>query len=199
MSYALLSYLDDRELEALMNSYFNQAFGVGNKQMYATVLSGIGYFNAPASRGHHMAKRGGLLRHSVNVTRRLVALTDAFGVFWPRKESPYLVGMLHDLVKCRCYRAVTGAAQDEAPSWEYVQPEYHGHGACSVAIAAELGIQLMREEIAAIMFHMGPWGVGKEYSESEFRAEMRAFAPQIIATHTADWYAAEVDETEVLK
>ncbi len=50
---------------------------------------------------------------------------------------------------------------------------------------------------AAAKFHMGPWGVGKEYSESEFRAAMKAFAPQIIATHTADWYAAEVDEREV--
>ena len=195
MSYDLLSYPDDRELEALMNGYFNQAFGVGNRQMYATVLSGIGYFNAPASKGHHLAKRGGLLRHSVNVTRRLIALTDVLGVPWPRRESPYLVGMLHDLVKCRCYRAVEGAG----PAWEYVQPEYQGHGACSVAIASELGIQLMREEIAAIMFHMGPWGVDKEYPEGEFRAAMRVFAPQIIAAHTADWYAAEVDEPEVLK
>ena len=199
MSYDLLAYYNEKDLERDMNSFFNHAFGVGNKQMYATALSGIGYFNAPASKGHHLAKRGGLLRHSVNVTQKLVALTDALYVCWPRPESPYLVGMLHDLVKCRCYRAVTGAAQDEAPSWEYVQPEYHGHGACSVAIAAELGIQLMREEIAAIMFHMGPWGVGKEYSESEFRAAMKAFAPQIIATHTADWYAAEVDEREVEK
>ena len=199
MSYDLLAYYKDRDLERDMNSFFSHAFGVGNKQMYATALSGIGYFNAPASKGHHLARKGGLMRHSVNVTRRLVALTDALGGCWPRPESPYLVGMLHDLVKCRCYRAVTGAAQDEAPSWEHVQPEYPGHGACSVAIAAELGIQLMREEIAAIMFHMGPWGVGKEYSESEFRAAMKAFAPQIIATHTADWYAAEVDEREVEK
>jgi len=195
MSYDLQKYLEDRDLERDMNSYFNQAFGVGNKPMYGTALSGIGYFYAPASKGHHLAKRGGLLRHSVNVTRRLIALTDVFGVPWPRKESAYLVGMLHDLVKCRCYRAVEGAG----PAWEYVQPEYHGHGACSVAIAAELGIQLMREEIAAIMFHMGPWGVGKEYSEGEFRAAMRVFAPFIIATHTADWYAAEVDEREVDK
>lgn len=193
MSYDLLAYFEDKDLERDMNSYFNQAFGVGNKQMYATALSGTGYFNAPASKGHHLAKRGGLLRHSVNVTRRLIALTDVLGVPWPRRESPYLVGMLHDLVKCRCYRAVEGAG----PAWEYVQPEYQGHGACSVAIASELGIQLMREEIAAIMFHMGPWGVDKEYSEGEFRAAMRVFSPFIIATHTADWYAAEVDEREV--
>ena len=177
------------ETERLADMNLKAALG-GNYRAFVPSLAGIGYREAPASKGHHLAKRGGLLMHSVNVTQRLVELTNAFSVFWPRKESPYLVGMLHDLVKCRCYRAVTGAAQDGESAWEYVQPEYHGHGACSVAIAAELGIQLMREEIAAIMFHMGPWGVGKEYSESEFRAAMKAFAPQIIATHTADWYAA---------
>ena len=128
-------------------------------------LERIGYFDAPASKGHHLATKGGLVRHSVTVTRRLVALTDALGVYWPRKESPYLVGMRHDLVKCKCYRAINGEmrrrgeasegsrerseapegpargrAQDAEPKWEYVQPEYPGHGACSVAIAAELGI-----------------------------------------------------------
>ena len=198
MSYDLSAYIKDCDLERDMNSYFNQAFGIGNKPMYGLALEGIGYFTQPASKGHHLATKGGLMRHSVNVTRRLVALTDALGVYWPRKESPYLVGLLHDLVKCKCYRPVPCTEHLESPSWEYVQPEYPGHGACSVAIAAELGIQLMREEIAAITFHMVPWGVGKEYSEQEMSAAMKVFAPQIIATHTADWYAAEVDERVVL-
>ena len=198
MSYDLSAYIEDSDLERDMNSYFNQAFGIGNKPMYSRALVDIGYFTQPASKGHHLATKGGLMRHSVNVTRRLVALTDALGVYWPRKESPYLVGLLHDLVKCKCYRPKPYTAQDETPMWEYVQPEYPGHGACSVAIATELGIQLMREEIAAITFHMGPWGVGKEYSEQELRAAMKVFAPQIIATHTADWHAAAVDESEVL-
>ncbi len=183
---------EDRHYIQLAEVYLRDALD-GNYRAYDSALRGIGFYDAPASKGHHLAKRGGLLRHSVNVTTRLCALTGAYGLRWPRKGSPFIVGMLHDLVKCRCYRAVEGMYM----TWEYVQPEYHGHGACSVAIATELGIQLMREEIAAIMFHMGPWGVGKEYSESEFRAAMKAFAPQIIATHTADWYAAEVDEREV--
>ncbi len=191
--YGLEEYRIDCELERDMNSCFDQCFGPGPKHVYTQAMKNIGYFDAPASKGHHLAKRNGLLRHSLNVTRRLLALTDALGVCWPRRESPYLVGMLHDLVKCKCYRTVPG----EEKKWEYVQPEYPGHGVCSVAIATELGIQLMREEIAAITFHMGPWGVGKEYSEQEMRAAMKVFAPQIIATHTADWYAAEVDEREV--
>ena len=66
------------------------------------LLDELGFMRMPASIHHHLNHPGGLARHSVNVTRRLVALTDAFGVSWPRKESPYLVGMLHDLVKCPC-------------------------------------------------------------------------------------------------
>ena len=183
----------------MAGEYLESAFPGGRDVMLGRALREIGYFDAPASKGHHLAERGGLLMHSVNVTQGLADLSVAWGVGWPRKESPYLVGMLHDLVKCKCYRPVPCTEHYESPSWEYVQPEYPGHGACSVAIAAELGIPLMREEIAAITFHMGPWGVGKEYSEQELRAAMKFFAPQIIATHTADWYAAEVDEMEVLK
>ncbi len=192
MSNDFQKAVENYDIQGDKENFFKRAFGDCNG-MLELALGGIGYFDAPASKGHHLAERGGLLKHSVYMTRRLIALTNSYSVFWPRKESPYLVGMLHDLVKCRCYRAVEGAG----PAWEYVQPEYQGHGACSVAIASELGIQLMREEIAAIMFHMGPWGVDKEYSEGEFRAAMRVFSPFIIATHTADWYAAEVDEREV--
>ena len=176
----------------LAKSFFESAFPDGNDMLIYGMLGDIGYFDAPASKGHHLAERGGLMVHSVHVTQRLVDLSVAWRVAWPRVESPYIVGLLHDLVKCRCYRAVDGAEQ----AFEYVQPEYPGHGACSVAIALELGIHLMREEIAAIMFHMGQFGVGTEYTEGEFRAAMKAFASPILATHAADWYAAGVDEDE---
>ena len=185
---------DERDCAKLAEAYLRSAFDIGYQEANSE-LTRIGYYDAPASKGHHLAERGGLLKHSMNVTTRLCMLTNVYGLKWPRKASPYIVGMLHDLVKCRCYRSVNLLGT----KFEYVQPEYHGHGACSVSIAAELGVRLMREEIAAIMFHMGPWGVGKEYSEEEFRAAMKAFAPYIIATHTADWYAAEVDEMEAGK
>ena len=184
--------------EGLARSFLENAASDGNPFWLNHALFNIGYFRAPASRGHHLAEIGGLVAHSVNVTQRLVDLSVAWHVEWPRVESPYIVGMLHDLVKCRCYRPVPKKDPGEVQTFEYVQPEFHGHGACSIAIAASLGIQLMREEVAAIMFHMGPWGVGKEYTEAEFRAAMDAFPSCIVATHTADWYAAAVDEREVL-
>ena len=183
------------------------------------LLGLIGYFDAPASKGHHLARIGGLVEHSINVTRRLVELTETLGVKWSRKESPYTVGMLHDLVKCRCYRAVKGEmrrrgeasegsrerseapegpargrAQDADPKWEYVQPVYPGHGACSVMIATEGGIVLCPDEIAAITYHMGLYGVGKEYTDKEFDNALRRYGPQILATIYADWWAARVDE-----
>ena len=159
-------------------------------------LKGMGFFSKPASKGHHLVREGGLALHSENVTRRLVELTKAFDVRWCRAETaPYVVGMLHDLVKCRCYR-MKGHDADGHPEWEYVQPEYPGHGVCSVMIATELGIALLQDEIAAITYHMGTFGIGKEYTEKEFDAGMKRFAPQIIATHSADWYASRVDEEE---
>lgn len=157
-------------------------------------LERIGYFDAPASKGHHLAKSGGLVKHSINVTRRLLGQMCSLDVKWSRQESPFLVGMLHDLVKCRCYRAINGAAQDAEPKWEYVQPLYPGHGACSVMIATELGISLYPDEIAAITYHMGMYGVGREYTDKEFDNALRLYGPQVLTTIYADWWAARVDE-----
>ena len=153
-------------------------------------LVNIGYFEAPASKGHHFARPGGLYDHSVNVTRRLVALTDALGVAWSRPESPYLVGMLHDLVKCKCYRL-----NPDGRTYRYVQPEWPGHGFASAMIATvELGIHLEPDEAAAIIHHMGAFGL-QGRALDEFDAALDKWPAQIIATHTADWAAARIDET----
>lgn len=155
----------------------------------------IGYFKAPASKEHHLVVNGGLYAHSVNVTHRLLKLTEAMEIDWSREESPYLVGMLHDLVKTRCYRAIDGAAQDGKAAYEYIQPAYPGHGVASALIAAELGIPLNEDERAAIVYHMGLYGVGKEYTDKEINDALGAFPGQIIATHSADWLAARIDES----
>ncbi len=152
-------------------------------------LGNIGFDKAPASKGHHLAVAGGLLIHSVNVTRRLVALTDALGVAWSRPESPYLVGMLHDLVKCKCYRL-----NPDGKTYGYVQPEWPGHGFASAMIATvELGIRLNTDEAAAIIHHMGAFGL-QGRALDEFDAALDRWPGQIIATHTADWAAARLDE-----
>lgn len=153
-------------------------------------LRRMGFLTAPASRGHHLACMGGLAQHSFNVVQRLAVMTDALEVEWSRPSSPYLVGLLHDLVKCQCYQL-----RDDAKGWEYHQPGYPGHGVASVMIATvELGIKLNPDEAAAITWHMGAFGLCARDLD-EFDAALARWPGQIIATHTADWAAARLDES----
>lgn len=160
--------------------------GLFNKQIQA--LKDMGYFSAPASKGHHLAETGGLVKHSINVTRNILTLTDAYAFKWKRQESPYLIGMLHDLVKCKCY------AERVDGGYGYVFPGWQGHGEASVMIALfDLKLDLTKEEIVAIRHHMGLWDVPEKRKKDY--GEAVAENPQaIIIAHTADWWATTIDE-----
>lgn len=151
-------------------------------------LDEIGYFDAPASANHHLAVRGGLAMHSVNVTRNLLYLSAQYGVEWPRVESPYIVGMFHDLCKCFMYHIGSDG------KIEKTQSAYPGHGTASAYIAmVRLGIDLRESELMAIQYHMGAFNLeGKGLAELD--AALDLYPKQIICTHTADMLAARVDE-----
>lgn len=154
-------------------------------------LEKIGYFDAPASCRHHLAEHGGLLKHSVNVTRWLLRLTATMDVRWPRLESPYIVGMLHDVVKCKCYGFEQGGAYERIV--HRVHP-YAGHGTASAAIiASELNAILLPAESSAIIHHMGAFNLSGD-SLKDFDNALDVFPREIIATHTSDMMAAHVEE-----
>lgn len=166
----------------------------------------FGYFTAPASAKHHLNVRGGLVRHSINVTERLLELTEKLGIEWPRAESPYLVGMLHDLVKTKSYEIKNGGYSPKPTMWGgcEVEGEEHktvpttwgGHGSASVIMATvEFGIRLLPAEAAAIRWHMGAFDILGD--AKNFDRALKEFPEIIIATHTADMLAAKVDEREV--
>ena len=197
----MLKEINERRQKEFTGMYLTNA-GLSLEQIRK--LKNVGYYEAPASRKHHLAEPGGLAIHSTNVTFVLKQMTEVLGIEWKRPEAPYLVGMLHDLVKTSCYVSVEGEATDEhgreIERWfEYIQPAYPGHGIASVMIATELGIELMPDEIAAITYHMGMFGVGREYTDKEFNAALAKFPQQLIATHCADWYAARVTEEGVFE
>ncbi len=155
-------------------------------------LEKIGFFDAPASMSHHLAERGGLLKHSVNVTRWLLKLSATMEVKWPRLESPYIVGMLHDVVKCKCYGFERGGAEERIV-WR--AHAYSGHGTASAAIiSAELGVHLLPAEASSIIHHMGAFNLSGDALNDYDRA-LDVFPREIIATHTADMMAARVEET----
>ena len=154
-------------------------------------LEKMGYFDAPASGSHHLAERGGLAIHSVNVTRWLLKLTEAMDVKWPRPKSPYIVGMLHDLVKAKTYAFQKCGAEEKIIR---VPQPYTGHGAASAIIAgAELGVELWPAEASAIVHHMGVFHL-EGYDLKDFDGALSLFPKEIIATHTADMLAARWDE-----
>lgn len=154
-------------------------------------LENMGYFDAPASGSHHLAERGGLAVHSVNVTRWLLKLTKAMDIQWPRPKSPYIVGMLHDLVKAKTYEFQRCGAEEKIVR---VPQPYTGHGAASAIIAgAELGVQLCPAEASAIVHHMGAFHL-EGYDLKDFDGALSLFPREIIATHTADMLAARWDE-----
>ena len=105
--------------------------------------------------------------------------------------SAYRIGMYHDLVKCLCYKAVGDG------KYEYVQPPYPGHGAASAMIAADIGIQLNPFERAAIVWHMGAFGLHDDRQMEEYKAALRKWPIPIIFTHASDHLASIQEETGV--
>ena len=157
-------------------------------------LADIGYFKAPASRYHHLAEPFGLMRHSVNVTEWLLKLTNAGVVSWDRASSPYRIGMLHDLVKCKCYAVDPLCSRDEPIRYVYRQSGYVGHGAASALIAMSvIGVSLLPVECACIVHHMGAFRLD-DWQLKEYNAALDQFPRELIATHTADMLASRVDE-----
>ncbi len=140
-------------------------------------LQDIGYFGAPASSRHHLAFEGGLAVHSMNV----VDLLLEFRAF-ADPRSCYMVGMLHDLVKCQCYEKLDGF-------WKYKAPAFPGHGSASALIAAELGIELDPVERAAIIWHMGSFDIQGSDREA-YNAALKKFPRELVLTHAADHLAS---------
>lgn len=145
-----------------------------------------GFLTAPASTRFHGVYDGGLFDHSLEVTRQLVALTRRNNLKWERPESPYIVGMLHDLCKIDQYRKLPEPDGDKA--YEYVETEEKGHGTKSVVYCHNI-LSLTEEEEACILYHMGAFTEKDEwrnYTDAIHRY------PNVLWTHQADMLAAHV-------
>lgn len=147
------------------------------------------YLNAPASAGHHLAVKGGLVIHSMNVTDRLLQLSEDLKIAWSDSGSPYTIGMCHDLCKIRAYDFKTDKEITK------LRPMFPGHGALSAMLAPEfLGHPISYVEQVCIVYHMGAWRVGEEYDVRHLDAAVSEFPLEVIATHTADMLASQYDE-----
>lgn len=157
-----------------------------------------GFFTAPASTKYHGNYEGGLFDHSLAVTETLINLTNKNNLVWSRPESPFIVGMFHDLCKIDNYKRVQSLPQATTPGSTLQKEDSHyeydtdtllkGHGDKSIMLLSTL-MQLTLEEVMCIRYHMGAF-VEKE----EWRNYTRAVNnyPNVLWTHHADMTASQI-------
>lgn len=164
---------------------------------FKTYLLANGFFRAPASTKYHGAYEGGLFDHSLMVMNSLVELSAKNELRWQRAESPFIVGMFHDLCKIDQYRhpIIEGLfIGNETPMYDEMEWEYNpdtavkGHGDKSVILLSQY-MTLTEEEVMCILYHMGAF-TGKEQWRDYTNAVHRF--PNVLWTHQADMIASHV-------
>ncbi|MBQ3158507.1 MAG: HD domain-containing protein, partial [Clostridia bacterium] len=139
-------------------------------------LESTDFFTAPCSTRFHLAERGGLCQHSINVYDRLLRLAvDEYGEENINLETITICALFHDVCKCCYYKETT---RNVKKNGEWVQEPYYtvedalpyGHGEKSVYIINGY-MRLTREEAIAINWHMGGFdaraqGSSNTYSEA---------------------------------
>lgn len=173
-----------------------------------------GFFTAPCSGGHHLAKEGGLLEHSLNVYEIMCGLAAklCYGTYSDdtyRKmcDSIVICALLHDLGKIGDFGKPNyvpnmikdGRPTKAEPEQKYKQSEskpyktndgllYEPHEVRSVKIASKF-IELTEDEEFAILMHNGMYG--------DFRYVIKdKETPLYLLLNFADMWASRVIEKE---
>lgn len=193
------------EAKALYKHYFSNIKRDGAKKLLR-YMEENGFFDAPASRGHHGAYPGGLAEHSINVFRRLVWLEEkensqkGVRMQESRMETLAVCALLHDLCKIDAYRRIYKAGEDgKQPGrcqYEVTGDFPIGHGEKSVILILRVsGMELTEEEMLAIRWHMGAYDFcakGGSYDLNNAFKQCKLAA----MLHMADMMATHMDERE---
>ncbi len=143
-----------------------------------------GFFTQAASTKYHGCYDGGLFDHSYQTMMSLKKLTGRLDLEWCRPQSPFIVGMFHDLCKIDQYRLEKG---------KYVwvnDTELKGHGDKSVILLTRL-MWITEEESACIRYHMGAFSDSSE-ERRQYTDAIHKFQ-NVLWTHTADMMASHLD------
>lgn len=174
-------------------------------------LTALGFFEAPASVKNHNNYPGGLVQHSLNVYDMAMALRESCLRLRPDLEgelpadSIAIAALLHDVCKADIYRKIQKARKNEVGQYEKFD-EYTvsydnfpvGHGEKSVIMLLRSGLDLEDNEIYAIRWHMGAWGLNRASLEDEksYR-EAQKNSPLVTLIHNADTLAAQILERDI--
>ncbi|MCR4558071.1 MAG: HD domain-containing protein [Saccharofermentans sp.] len=143
------------------------------------------YFTAPSACGIHGAWIGGNYDHSMKVTEYLLQYTKDENLTWEREESPYIIGMFHDL--CKSDIRDFKMTKDGKLKVITVPNKDKRHAEKSLELIAPF-IELTIEEKLCIYYHMGKYDETLDYIELMDKVALKY--PNILWTQKADTRAA---------
>lgn len=161
------------------------------------LMQEIGFLDAPCSGGNHLAKKGGLAEHSVNVLRCAekigVALLGGAG-YNAIQDSVVIAALLHDLGKCGDYGKQmyvenilkSGKQSDAKPFKRNPELAAVPHAVRSVKLAT-LYVDLTEDEEWAILTHDGMYDFARTFIQGHE-------TPLSLIIHWADMWASHVIE-----
>ena len=170
-----------------------------------------GFFTSPCSSGYHLAKKGGLAEHSLNVLGIMQAMsfllckgTDVLSK--EKQDSIIICSLLHDLGKIGDYEKpgyvpnmIKSRKKDQNADYPLIQSESQpfevnkdlipvDHEIRSVKIASKF-IELTEEEELAILWHNGLYGNFKYQIQNKE-------TPLYLLLHFSDMWASRIVEVE---
>ena len=173
-------------------------------------LEQLGFFTAPASANHHLNTEGGLVRHSLNTCKAALAIWESMKKLEPsletevKRNSIIIASLLHDVCKADIYKRCMKKRKNALGQWEDAEGykvSYKdfpmGHGEKSVVLILCSGLDMNDDEMLAIRWHMGPWGINQNsLEEVKSYDTAQKIYPLVPIIHAADCMAANVMERE---
>ena len=165
-------------------------------------LCGTDFFIAPASMGgNHDGVPGGLFRHCENMYKSLLHLNQLIGNIYS-KETLFIIAFCHDLCKVNIYKPKEkwhkeGRDWVSKPGYQIIDEFPLGHGEKSLYIASRY-LELTKEQILAIRWHMGSFEVGcilDPILKWSFN-KAQDVTPLVRLAHTADLMAVTLSQVQ---
>ena len=195
---------NQQEFEALLRSTGREGI-----EYVIEDLEKDGFFEAPASSGHHLNIQGGLCQHSLNVCKAGLMIWEGLKTLYPsgvnnvKRENVIIATLLHDVCKTDIYKRTVKKRKNKLGQWEDSEGyrvSYKdfpmGHGEKSVIMLLCSGLELHDDEMLAIRWHMGAWGINmNSYEDQRNYDTARQKYPLCSIIQSADSLAAAIMET----
>lgn len=182
-----------------------------NRDGIEDVIDGLeeaGFFTAPASSNKHLSVKGGLVEHSLNTCKAALTVWEGMKALEPsigtevKRDSVIIASLLHDVCKSDIYFRSVKKRKNAIGQWEDCEGygiSYKsfpmGHGEKSVILLLCYGLDMTDDEMLAIRWHMGAWGINMNSMEDLrcFNTSQKLY-PLVTIIQVADKLAANIME-----